>query len=345
MASLAAGSGSVTETRGKEKSTDQASTAQVVDKTSGALAEENARTDGSKVKERRRSSFSLEDNEVDRIAAMGVSFIEEIHVSAPVPDEEALRSAKKLESAIMETKEATDAIPEVLEPILEPANLQRILRARKFNHDEALELALQILKWRKKERPDLLRADKDLELECCTGKARVADEFDRHGRPLLVLDSSAENTSDPKKQVRHVLYQMERIIRRMESSPNTEVEKQCVFCHLNDFSIWSCPSMSNSKQTVAILSKYFCERMGHGIAFQRKSIYMHMSSPNATYPKPHNPDFLRHNLFVLMRLPTYINMLQFNTSSPSLFFDIFASYKTVCGPCDVWKDCYYKRGL
>ena len=200
---------------------------------------------------------------------MGVSFIEEIHVSSPMPDASALASADALRSSVMALDEAKSAPREVIAPLVEPANLQRILRARKFDAKESLELASQILTWRIKERPDLMRASEELEKECCTGKARLGAEFDRHGRPILILDSSVENTSDPRKQVRHVLYQMERVARRMESSSNEDVEKQCVFVHLKNFSIWNCPSMSNSKQTVAILSKFFM-RMGHGIAFQRK---------------------------------------------------------------------------
>jgi hypothetical protein len=233
-------------------------------------------------KERRRSSFSHADDEVERIAALGVSFYEEVHVSAPVPDARALEAAAALKAAILAREDAASAGQEVLKPLLDPDNLQRILRARKFNAEDSLELAVQILEWRLKERPDLMRASDELEKECCTGKARLGTEFDRHGRPILILDSSAENTSDPKKQVRHVLYQMERVIRRMEASPNRDVEKQCVFVHLNDFSIWNCPSMSNSKQTVAILSKFFCERMGHGIAFQPPayfSIFLKMIKP------------------------------------------------------------------
>ena len=46
-------------------------------------------------KERRRSSFSHADDEVERIAALGVSFYEEVHVSAPVPDARAQRKSRQ----------------------------------------------------------------------------------------------------------------------------------------------------------------------------------------------------------------------------------------------------------
>ena len=135
----------------------------------------------------------------------------------------ACSAAAVLKAGILAQEAANGAEQEVLKPLLEPNNLQRILRARKFDAAESLELAVQILEWRIKERPDLMRASDELEKECCTGKARLGTDFDRHGRPILVLDSSAENTTDAKQQVRHVLYQMERVIRRMDASPNRDV--------------------------------------------------------------------------------------------------------------------------
>ena len=117
-------------------------------------------------------------------------------------------------------------------------------------------------------RPDLLRGTDDgMEKECCTGKARVGS-YDRHGRPILLLDSWAENTKNPKGQIKHLTWQMMRLERKFMKSPNPNIEKNVVFCNLENFSLWNCPSMNNTKQTIAILSKFFCERMGHGICWQ-----------------------------------------------------------------------------
>jgi hypothetical protein len=223
----------------------------------------------SPTKIKRRDSFSLETKEIDRIANMDLSFIENIHVRAPPVNEEELVAAENLKQAIMNLKQviACDDL-DLIAPVISPANLQRILRARKYNHSDALELAEATVVWRIERRPDLLRGTKDIEIECCTGKARLGPDFDRHGRPMLLLDSSAENTKDADKQILHLEWQMERIMRRMESSPNNEVEKNVVFINLENFSIWNSPSMKNTKRTVDLFSKYFCERMGHGICWQ-----------------------------------------------------------------------------
>ena len=92
-------------------------------------------------------------------------------------------------------------------------------------------------------RPDLLRASKDLEKECCTGKARIGQSFDRHGRPMLLLDAAAENTKDATAQIKHLTWQMMRLSRKMKQSPNQNIEKNLVFVNLERFSLWSAPSM------------------------------------------------------------------------------------------------------
>ena len=217
----------------------------------------------------RRDSFSLETTEMNRLANMNLSFTENIHVRAPPTDHKAIAAAHLLKQAILQLQPVQSCTNhQLLAPIVAPANLQRILRARKFIQVDALELARETIEWRLNERPDLLRGNTALEKECCTGKARVGEYFDRHGRPMLLLDSAAENTSNATTQIHHLEWQMERLVRRMESSPNADVEKNCIFVNLERFSLWNCPPMKTTKATIALLSKFFCERMGHGICWQ-----------------------------------------------------------------------------
>lgn len=216
---------------------------------------------------KRRDSFSMETAEIDQIANMDLAFDENIHVQAPPPSESDLAAAVILKTAILNLDKVKASDPLIIAPITTPANLQRILRARKFDQADALYLAEETVDWRIDERPDILRADDVLENECCTGKARIGD-YDRHGRPILLLDSWAENTKLAKNQIKHLTWQMMRLSRRFETSPNVNIEKNLVFVNLEKFSLFNCPSMENSKKTITILSKFFCERMGHGICWQ-----------------------------------------------------------------------------
>ena len=57
-------------------------------------------------------------------------------------------------------------------------------------------------------------------------------------------------------------------MRRMRSSPNPKVEKHVVFIYLDRFSIWNSPAMGTTKRTIAILSQFYCERLGQCILYQ-----------------------------------------------------------------------------
>ena len=60
---------------------------------------------------------------------------------------------------------------------------------------------------------------------------------------MLLLDAAAENTKDATAQIKHLTWQMMRLSRKMEQSPNHNIEKNVVFVNLERFSLWSAPSM------------------------------------------------------------------------------------------------------
>ena len=107
---------------------------------------------GGRKKLQRRDSYSLETAEINNIANLDISFVENIHVEAPSSTIEGLEAAKILKISILKLEKAQGADPLLIAPIITPANLQRILRARKFNHEEALELAEATVNWRVDER-------------------------------------------------------------------------------------------------------------------------------------------------------------------------------------------------
>ena len=107
---------------------------------------------GGRKKLQRRDSYSLETAEINNIANLDISFVENIHVEAPSSTIEGLEAAKILKISILQLEKAQGADPLLIAPIITPANLQRILRARKFNQEEALELAEATVNWRVDER-------------------------------------------------------------------------------------------------------------------------------------------------------------------------------------------------
>lgn len=127
---------------------------------------------------------------------------------------------------------------------------------------KALKLLKETIEWRSEVRPDLLRAG-PLEDEARTGKIKRPG-LDRHGRPLLILDNTVENTSEQEGQMTYLRWNIENLGRQMKNG----VEKQATFIHLTDFSIFNTPPMSSTKHTMDLFANFYHERLGHCVLWQ-----------------------------------------------------------------------------
>eukprot|EP00037_Helgoeca_nana_P024457 m.259711 g.259711 ORF g.259711 m.259711 type:complete len:420 (+) comp26643_c0_seq5:1660-2919(+) len=157
---------------------------------------------------------------------------------------------------------------DVMVPLFADDSLHRYLRARGGDVKKAEKMIQKTLEWRLKEEPHLLRAKDFLDIENETGKCRSAG-IDRWGRPILILDNTVENTTNVEAHMRLLFYTTERLIRRMKPP----VEKQVIFVHLPDFSLWNTPPLKSSKTSLAVFSLYYAERLGHCIFWQPPSYF------------------------------------------------------------------------
>ena len=82
---------------------------------------------------------------------------------------------------------------------------------------------------------------------------------------MLVFDDSAQNTKDTNGQLRFLAWSLNLACRFMTPSV---VDKYVVFINLEKFSIFTCPSMDTSKETINMLCNMFPERMGHCICYK-----------------------------------------------------------------------------
>jgi hypothetical protein len=76
---------------------------------------------------------------------------------------------------------------------------------------------------------------------------------------ILVMDSSRENSKDYVKNVRHLVFQLERAKRLM----NGEVEKYCLFIHFSRHSMSTSPPMKVSMETLKCLTDRYPEHLGN----------------------------------------------------------------------------------
>lgn len=141
--------------------------------------------------------------------------------------------------------------------------LRRYLIARSNNVDGAKKQIIETLEWRTLRCPHEPIATL-MEPEALTGKVQLAPKKDRFGRPIIILESSKENTKDVDNQMRFLAWNLERATRRMQDG----VDKFVVFINLSDFSIWTAPGMKATRETIKIVTSCFAERLGHCVLFR-----------------------------------------------------------------------------
>ena len=153
-------------------------------------------------------------------------------------------------------------------------NLNRFLIAKARGSPEvpnmfaSYQLLVAAIEWREKKDIDgiELRNDwrEEMSLEGETGKIYIPG-FDRYHRPLVVFDNTVQNTNNMEGQMKFLAWNLNLACRMMDPQ---EVDKYTIFMNLEKFSIFSCPSMACSKETINMLCNMFPERLGHCICYQ-----------------------------------------------------------------------------
>jgi hypothetical protein len=205
------------------------------------------------------------------------------HVSHPPITAEVRTAIDALRAAVQQEKVYTDNSVDAAH-FLTDQNLHRYLRARQFDQVKAKKLLLESLTWRLAYHPERITAA-EVEHECATGKIRVLQQLDVHGRPIIVMDSSRENNQGKHdSNIRHLVWQLERAERKMngEDRPAGEaapappaaaaegqvVEKYCLFINMERNSIWNSPPMKTSTETLKTLTDRYPEHLGTAIVYK-----------------------------------------------------------------------------
>ncbi|KAF7730981.1 hypothetical protein EC973_001027 [Apophysomyces ossiformis] len=153
---------------------------------------------------------------------------------------------------------------------LSDGTLKRYLRARKWVFEAAKVMLENTVKWRREFRPDQLDPDY-IRPEAETGKMYY-NGFDKHGRPLWWMKPRYQNSKDAERQVKHIVFCLERGIRLMPSN----VETIDIVIDFKDSSSSHNPSIATSKKFLDILSNHYPERLG--VAFVVKSPWFFLTS-------------------------------------------------------------------
>lgn len=85
--------------------------------------------------------------------------------------------------------------------------------------------------------------------------------FDNNGRPIWIMRPRLQNSTDGERQIKNIVYCLERGIRLMPDS----VENLAIIVDFKDASAAHNPSISTCKKFLDILGNHYPERLG--IAF------------------------------------------------------------------------------
>ena len=156
----------------------------------------------------------------------------------------------------------------------------RFLRARNGRVAEAAKMLLAHLRWRATYKPWRI-TPRDVEGQAVTGKVRSVGT-DAHGRPLLVLDNTRENSRDAEAQLAHLVFHMHRVERaflrgarcgRGLNGWGATPGKFLLFIHLDNFSLRTMPARRQTMHTVNLVQDHFPERLGRAVLFCPPSVF------------------------------------------------------------------------
>lgn len=156
------------------------------------------------------------------------------------------------------------------------ASIARHLRARSWNVKKATKMLKQTLKWRAEYKPEEIRWE-DVAEEAETGKIYRSNYTDKHGRTVLVMRPSRQNSKTTKGQIKYLVYCMENAI--LNLSP--EQEQMVWLVDFQGFNM-SHISIKVTRETAHVLQEHYPERLGLAILYNPPKIF----EPFFTMVKP-----------------------------------------------------------
>ncbi|OMO94257.1 hypothetical protein COLO4_16447 [Corchorus olitorius] len=169
--------------------------------------------------------------------------------------------SEEQQAKIDEIRKLIGPLPEKLAIYCSDAAITRYLRARNWNIKKATKMLKESLKWRAEFKPEEIRWD-EVAHEAETGKIYRSDYIDKHGRTVLVMRPSCQNSKSVKGQIRYLVYCMENAI--LNLPPDQE---QMVW--LIDFKGYNMShiSLKVTRETAHVLQDHYPERLGVAILY------------------------------------------------------------------------------
>ncbi|MBA0747339.1 hypothetical protein Gogos_004260 [Gossypium gossypioides] len=163
------------------------------------------------------------------------------------------------QAKISEIRRLIGPLPEKLAIYCSDAAIARYLRARNWNVKKATKMLKETLKWRAEYKPEEIRWE-EVAHEAETGKIYRSNYIDKHGRTVLVMRPSCQNSKSTKGQIRYLVYCMENAILNLPA----DQEQMVWLIDFNGFNL-SHISLKVTRETAHVLQEHYPERLGNKI--------------------------------------------------------------------------------
>ncbi|KAI0042536.1 CRAL/TRIO domain-containing protein [Auriscalpium vulgare] len=135
----------------------------------------------------------------------------------------------------------------------------RYLRAAKWKVDDAKKRIQGTIEWRREFKPELIPPE-EVKIEAATGKI-ILTGFDVDGRPIIYMRPGRENTETSPRQLRHLVYVLERAKDLMPPGQ----ESLMIIVDYKSTTLRTNPSISVARKVLTILQHHYVETLGRAI--------------------------------------------------------------------------------
>ena len=174
-----------------------------------------------------------------------------------------------------------EALKDEHKAYLSDATVYRFLKARGEKVEAATAMLTEALQWRSVRHPEDCRASEFIQ-EGETGKI-TRPGWDRWGRPLMVFNNAAQNTSDSEAHMRFLCWNMEECERAAGMNGSS---KYCLLINLEEFSMFNNPPMSETKEACYMVCTAYPERLGSCVIYRPPWIFKQASRSHSTHDAP-----------------------------------------------------------
>ncbi|KAI0066633.1 CRAL/TRIO domain-containing protein [Artomyces pyxidatus] len=140
-----------------------------------------------------------------------------------------------------------------------PDTLPRYMRAAKWKLEDAKKRIQGTLEWRREFKPELIPPE-EVKIEAATGKI-ILTGFDLDGRPIIYMRPGLENTETSNRQLRHLVYVLERAKDLMPPGQ----ESLMIIVDYKSTTLRTNPSISVARKVLTILQYHYVETLGRAI--------------------------------------------------------------------------------